>query len=83
MDMNTAVAKALQAERAVAGLTVRELAAKARLPQSTLMRVLQGTRDIKMNQVAQLADALKLAPQDIIVHAERIYARDREQSSMK
>lgn len=75
MDMNTAVSKALKAERAVADLTVRELAEKARLPERTLMRVLHGERDIKMNQIARLAKALDVPPHEIIRHAERIHAR--------
>jgi len=75
MDMNEAVAKAISAERNVAGLTVRKLAELAGIPERSLMRVLQAERDIKVNQVEQLAHALRLYPHEIIEHAEVILER--------
>ena len=48
MDMNQAVAKAIAAERAIAGLTVRELSTRADIPLSTLMRILGAEREIKV-----------------------------------
>lgn len=75
MDMNEATAKALQAERAIADITVRELSKQAGIPLSSLMRVLGAERDIKVNQVAQLATALGVYPHEIIERAETILAR--------
>lgn len=75
MDMNEAVAKAIGAERDIAGITIRELSAKAEIPQSSLMRVLQAEREIKVNQVAAIAAVLKLYPHEIIEHAEIILSR--------
>lgn len=75
MDMNEAVAKALSAERTIAGLTVRKLAATAGIPERSLMRILQAERDIKVNQVELLAQALRLYPHEIIEHAEVILER--------
>lgn len=75
MDMNEAVAKAIGAERNVAGLTVRKLAEVAGIPERSLMRILQAERDIKVNQVEQLARALRLYPHEIIEHAETILER--------
>lgn len=75
MDMNEAVAKALQAERAIADLTVRALAKKAGIPERSLMRVLLAERDIKINQVAQLAAAMDLYPHEILERAEQILTR--------
>lgn len=55
MDMNHVIAKAISAERAIAGMTVRELSEASGIPVSTLMRILSAERDIKINQIAQLA----------------------------
>lgn len=75
MDMNEATSRAIAAERAIAGLTVRELAERAGIPERSLMRILQAERDIKVNQIAQIADTLSLYPHEIIEHAENILAR--------
>ena len=79
MDMNEAVAKAISAERNVAGLTVRKLAELAGIPERSLMRVLQAERDIKVNQVEQIAHALRLYPHEIIERAEIILERSTRQ----
>jgi len=76
MDMNEATAKAIQAERAIADVTVRELSARAGIPLSSLMRVLGAERDIKINQVAQLATALGVYPHELVEAAEQILARN-------
>ena len=75
MDMNEAVAKAIGAERNIAGVTVRELSELAQIPTSSLMRVLQAQREIKVNQVAAIAAALNLYPHEIVEHAETILSR--------
>lgn len=76
MDINAATGKAISAERAIAGMTVRELSQKAGIPLSSLMRVLQAEREIKINQIAAIAAALDLYPHDIVEHAERIMERE-------
>lgn len=80
MDMNEAVAKAIAAERTIADMTVRELAKASGIPERSLMRILQSERDIKANQIAALADAMKLYPHEIIEHAEVILDRDARQT---
>ncbi len=75
MDMNEATAKAIQAERAIADITVRDLSQRAGIPLSSLMRVLSAERDIKVNQVAQIATVLGVYPHEILEHAEQILAR--------
>lgn len=75
MDMNEAVASAINAERAIAKLTVRSLAEASGIPERSLMRVLQAERDIKISQVAQIASALGIYPHELIEHAEQILAR--------
>ncbi|GAA3209409.1 hypothetical protein ACFP63_11110 [Oerskovia jenensis] len=75
MDINEATARAIAAERAISGMTVRELAARAGIPERSLMRVLQAEREIKVVQVAQLAEAFEIYPHEIIERAEVILAR--------
>lgn len=84
MDMNEATAKAIAAERSIAGITIRELSIQANIPQSSLMRVLQAEREIKVNQVAKIALALGLYPHEIIETAENILEREqrREQAGV-
>ena len=76
MDINEATAKAISAERAIAGLTVRELSARSGIPMSSLMRALSAEREIKINQIAQLAAAFEIYPHELVEHAERILERD-------
>lgn len=80
MDMNEALAKAIGAERTIAGMTVRQLAEAAGIPERSLMRVLQAERDIKANQIAQIADAFRLYPHELVEHAETILERAHRQA---
>ena len=75
MDMNQAVAKAIAAERAIAGLTVRELSTRADIPLSTLMRILGAEREIKVTQLMQLATAFGITPADLVMRAQEIRER--------
>lgn len=77
MDMNEAVASAISAERSIAKMTVRALSEAAGIPERSLMRVLQAERDIKVNQIADLAQALGIYPHELLEHAEQILARSR------
>ena len=77
MDINEATAKALSAERAASGLTIKELVEKSGIPERTLIRVLKGERDINMLQISKLAPIYGMQPHEIIVEAERYIARDR------
>lgn len=75
MDMNRAIAKAISAERAIAGMTVRELSEASGIPVSTLMRILSAERDIKINQIAQLARAFHTTPADLVWRAQELIRR--------
>lgn len=75
MDMNQAVAKAIAAERAISGLTVRQLSAVSGVPVSSLMRILGAEREIKVTQLEQLATAFGITPVDIILRAQEIRER--------
>lgn len=82
MDINEATAKALSAERAASGLTIKELAEKSGIPERTLIRVLKGERDINMLQISKLAPVYGMQPHEIIVEAERYIARDRRNAAI-
>ena len=81
MDINEATAQAIQAERAIAGLTVRALSERSGIPMSSLMRVLQAERDIKVKQVAELAAAFDIHPHEIVERAEQILARQERREA--
>lgn len=76
MDINEATAKAISAERAIAGLTIRELAVKSGIPLTSLQRVLSAEREIKINQIALIATALDVYPHEIVENAEKILDRE-------
>jgi transcriptional regulator with XRE-family HTH domain len=73
--MNEAMAKAISAERAISGMTVKELSAASGIPERTLMRMLLAERDIKIDQLALVADAFGIAPHQLMARAEEIRAR--------
>lgn len=75
MDINEATAKAIAAERSAAGLTIKELSEKSGVPERTLIRMLKNERDIKVTQIAQLADVFSINPHELIEEAEKFIAR--------
>jgi len=75
MDMNTATAKAIQAARAVSGMTVSELSKTSSIPEATLYRILGAERDIKVNQLISLANAMNITIVDLMQDATRIQER--------
>lgn len=79
MDINEATAKALQAARAVSGLTFEELAEKSGVSTPTIYRMLGAKRDIKVPQLYALATAMGVTVVDIMQDAERIQAREERQ----
>ena len=75
MDINEATAKALQAARAVSGLTFEELSAKSGVPVQTIYRIFGAKRDIKLPQLYALAQALGITVVELMEDAERIRQR--------
>lgn len=82
IDMNEATAKAIAAERAAAGLTTKRLAEESGIPERTLIRILKAERDIKVTQLAQLADVFNLYPHELIEEAERFQRRAQRTPSV-
>lgn len=75
MDINEATAKAIAAERSAAGLTIKELSEKSGVPERTLIRMLKNERDIKVTQIAQLAEVFGINSHELIEEAEKFIAR--------
>lgn len=65
MDMNEALAKAANAERGAAGMTIKELAEKTGISERTLIRLLNSERDIRVNQLAAFAKVFEMSPVQI------------------
>ena len=69
----TVVAQQLQAERAIKKWTYARLAEAAGMKEQTVMRYLTGKRDIPTKELGLMADALEIAPTDLLRRAiERI-----------
>lgn len=78
MDINEAVARAINAERGAANLTIKQLAEKSGIPERTLIRILKAERDIKVDQLAMLADAFGITPSQLVQESENLQSRDSE-----
>jgi transcriptional regulator with XRE-family HTH domain len=77
MDMNEATAKTIASERSAAGLTIKRLAERSGVPERTLIRILKNERDIKVTQLAQLAEVFGVYPHELIQSAEAFIERDQ------
>lgn len=75
MDMNEALAKAVNAERGAAGMTIKELAEKTGISERTLIRLLNSERDIRVNQLAAFAKVFNITPVKLVEEAEDFKTR--------
>ena len=75
----TAVAAAMQAERAALGLTVAELARRSGMVGITLHRVLHSQRAMTVAQLAAVAAVFNMRPSQLLAEAERRSATPRKQ----
>ncbi len=69
MDINEAVSLAVRRRMIVTGDTYRSLSAASSIPERTLARLLGNEREITMNRLKALADALDCDPTDLIEDA--------------
>lgn len=76
MDINEAMAKSISAERAAAGLTIKELAEKSTINERTLLRLLKSERNINVRHVALLAEVFDLKPHELVKQAEIYMQRE-------
>jgi len=61
-----AIAAELRARRAYLQLSIRELAAKARLPHPTVSKSLNAKRVIDVEELGRLSHALEMAPDEVM-----------------
>lgn len=64
-----AVARQLQAERVAAGLTYEALGEACGIDKQSTMRYLLGRRPINMERLGRFADALGIAPEEVLRRA--------------
>lgn len=76
MDINEAMSKSISAERAAAGLTIKELAEKSTINERTLLRLLKSERNINVRHVALLAEVFDLKPHELVKQAEIYMQRE-------
>lgn len=76
MDINEATAKALQAARAVSGMTYEEIAEKSGVSAPTIYRMFGAKRDIKVPQLHAVAKVMGVTLVEVMQDAERIQSRD-------
>ena len=80
MDINEATAKALQATRAVKGMTYEEVSEQSGVSLPTINRMFNAKRDIKLRQLQAVATVLGVTVVEVLQDAERIQARDGRSS---
>lgn len=81
MDMNEATSKAIAAERSAARMTIKELAKESGVPERTLIRLIKNERNINVNQLAQISNAIGLYPHELIETAERYLKRENKKET--
>ena len=69
-QLGEAVAAVLRGERAAQRITFDELAVRSDLDKSTVLRMLNNQRDMKMAQFAALCGALGVSAVDVMAAAE-------------
>lgn len=69
MDINQAVASQLRAERAIARLTMDEVASRGAISKSTLVRYEKGEREIPVSAVAALAEIYGTSARQVLTSA--------------
>lgn len=79
--MNEATSKAIAAERSAARMTIKELAKESGVPERTLIRLIKNERNINVNQLAQISNAIGLYPHELIETAERYLKRENKKET--
>ena len=74
-DFSIAVSAELRGAIAKAGYSVRAFAKASRLPLTTLHKTLRAERVVDVEDLAQICDALRIEPSDILERAERELGR--------
>ena len=72
-----AIAEELQVARVRAGLTRDELAARSGVSRASVFRIENAERDVKMEQLWALAEALNVEPVDILQAAQDLLRKNK------
>jgi len=84
IDIQSAIADMLRAERAIQEMTLDELAEKAGMPKVTLQRYLKAQRDIPLKSLADICRALDVPMGEVIQRAEeRLQAKKLHEGETK
>jgi transcriptional regulator with XRE-family HTH domain len=67
--LNVALAAELRAERVAINMTIEELRQRAGLTKPTMLRILAGTRDINVTQLAKLSQAMNITAEELFRRA--------------
>jgi transcriptional regulator with XRE-family HTH domain len=67
--LNLALAAELRAERVAINMTIEELRERAGITKPTMLRILSGSRDINVTQLAKLAQAMNITAEDLFRRA--------------
>lgn len=78
-----ALGRALKAERAARGLSRQELADLAGISYPYLSEIENGSKRASSKALFMLADALGMAPSELMGSAERMPSRDRDRTSTR
>lgn len=65
------LAATLRAERAAHNLTLEQVAEQSGLSRSTVIRLMDGTREVTVSALARLAQVYGVEPADLLREAER------------
>ena len=79
MDLNQALGRVIAAERGMQKKTLKDLSAQSEIPERTLIRYLHAERDFKITTLAAIANALGIAPHELVRAAEQIQHRFSEE----
>lgn len=82
-DLSLAVAAQLRAERAIANMTVDELAKRSGVSKNSLLAVLNGKRTADVVQVERICRALGVRMIDLFVRAEARLAEEQAADTAK
>ena len=69
-DLQGAITRQMQAERAANGMTYADIAREASMTEQTVMRYLTGKRDMPMAAFLDICKALGFEPRELVLLAE-------------
>lgn len=75
--LSAAMAATLRAERAARGVTIAQLVEKAGMSKSTVLRLLNGDREVNTRYLSRLAAAMDMQPETLMRRAAERLREER------